>query len=56
MVHCPSNGDPRGTHFGEIGLVLLRGDGMAHGVVVLGEVRRHKLVVGVLDLREVRLY
>jgi hypothetical protein len=23
MVHCPSDGDSRGTHFGEIGLVLL---------------------------------
>ena len=29
---------------------------MTHGVVVLGEVCRHKLVVGVLNLREVRLY
>jgi hypothetical protein len=56
MVHCPSDGDSRGTHFGEIGLVLLRRDGMTHGVVVLGEVCRHKLVVGILDLREVRLY
>ena len=56
MVHCPSDGDSRGTHFGEIGLVLLRRDGMTHRVVLLGEICRHKLVVGVLDLREVRLY
>jgi hypothetical protein len=53
MVDCPSDGDPRGTPFGEIGLVLLRRDGMAHGVILLGEVRRYKLVVRVLYLREV---
>jgi hypothetical protein len=56
MMHCPSYGDSRGPHFGEIGLVLLRRDGMSHGVVVLWGVRRHKLVVGVLYLREVRFY
>ena len=56
MVHGPSDGDSEGTRFGEIGLVLLRRDGVAHGVNVLWGVHRHKLVVGVLDLWEMLLY
>ena len=56
MVHGPSDGDSGGTRFGEIGLVLLRRDGVPHGVDVLGRVCRHELVVGVLDLWEMLLY
>ena len=56
MVHGPSDGDSRSTRFGEIGLVLLRRDGVAHGVDVLGRVYGDELVIGVLDLWEMLLY